>query len=392
MTMTQPRRPLPDHAARPTVRHPARRRGRRGARRAPHRRGRLVRAARAARARGPGRAAPLRATGAPGAGPPPDRRDRRRVRGLRTAGDRARRTPDFASTADAATRLVAAIDRGELDDVDAIARWLGRAATATELRALLSADVVKRLAAAAHAPIFLYQLPRIAPRGEVSGELLRGLARELGRAPDWRLRWFEAAGVTTQSDRAVTATAVFDAIASTPLGTRDAGATPFIYPLMARVDEPGIAADQLARRRRRPTGRRPRPGRAARGRVVDAPRARRPRALRLEPLPDAPAGRPRARPRVGRREHRARDRRDLRGRVPQRARPQPAPARVRSGRPRPAVARGAGRLSGGGGRGGVAPARGEVPRAGRRARDPRVGAARRPPREVHARLSRRGRR
>src|ERR1700675_2002674 len=31
---------------------------------------------------------------------------------------------DFASTAEAATRLVAAIDRGELDDIDAVARWL----------------------------------------------------------------------------------------------------------------------------------------------------------------------------------------------------------------------------------------------------------------------------
>ncbi len=152
---------------------------------------------------------------------------------------------DFASTADAASRLVAAIDRGELDDIDVVARWLGRAATGMELRTFLSAGVVKRLAAAAHAPIFLYQLPRIAPRGEVSGELLRGLARELGRAPDWRLHWFDATPVTTTSARAVTGTAVFDAIASTPLGTLDAGATPFIYPLMARVDEPGIAADQL---------------------------------------------------------------------------------------------------------------------------------------------------
>ena len=91
---------------------------------------------------------------------------------------------DFTSTADVATHLVAAIDRGELDDVDALARGLGRAATATELRNLLAEPVVPRLAAAAHAPIFLYHLPRIAPRGEVSGELLRGLARELGRAPN----------------------------------------------------------------------------------------------------------------------------------------------------------------------------------------------------------------
>jgi hypothetical protein len=148
---------------------------------------------------------------------------------------------EFATTTDAAVRLVAAIDRGELNDIDAAARWLGRAATPGELPALLSADVVTRLAAAGHAPIFLYQLPRIAPRGEVSGELLRGLARELGRAPDWRLHWLDE-----RSDGpAVSADELFDAIAGTPLGTLAPGATPFIYPLMARVDEPGIAAGQL---------------------------------------------------------------------------------------------------------------------------------------------------
>src|SRR4051812_36994311 len=79
-----------------------------------------------------------------------------------------------------ADHLLAAIDRGELDDVDQVARWLGRAASSAELQALLSAAVVPRLAAAAHAPIFLFELPRISPRGEVTGELLRGLARELG--------------------------------------------------------------------------------------------------------------------------------------------------------------------------------------------------------------------
>src|ERR1700675_111918 len=52
-----------------------------------------------------------------------------------------------------AAHLVAAIDRGELGDIDRVATWLGRAASAAELQVLLSADIVKRLAAAAHAPI-----------------------------------------------------------------------------------------------------------------------------------------------------------------------------------------------------------------------------------------------
>jgi hypothetical protein len=148
---------------------------------------------------------------------------------------------DFASTADAATRLAATIERGELDDIDAAARWLGRAATATELADLLAPDVVPRLAAAAHAPIFLYHLPRIAPRGEVTGELLRGLARELGRAPEWKLHWIDE----RRDGPAVSAGELFDAIAATPLGTREDGPTPFIYPTMARVDDPGTAADLL---------------------------------------------------------------------------------------------------------------------------------------------------
>jgi hypothetical protein len=148
---------------------------------------------------------------------------------------------DFASTADAATRLAATIERGELDDIDTAARWLGRAATAPELADLLGPDVTPRLAAAAHAPIFLYHLPRVAPRGEVTGELLRGLARELGRAPGWKLHWIDE----RRDGPAVGAQELFDAIAATPLGTREDGPTPFIYPTMARVDDPGTAADLL---------------------------------------------------------------------------------------------------------------------------------------------------
>ena len=140
-----------------------------------------------------------------------------------------------------AAHLLAAIDRGDLDDVDQSARWLGRAASAAELQTLLSSAVIPRLAAAAHAPIFLFELPRIAPRGEVTGELLRGLARELGRAPEWQLRWMD----DLRPAPAASPTAMFDAIAATPLGTRDPNASPFIYPVMSEVDEPGIAFEQL---------------------------------------------------------------------------------------------------------------------------------------------------
>jgi hypothetical protein len=147
----------------------------------------------------------------------------------------------FDSLEAGAARLVATIERGELDDIDQVARWLGRAASGSELRALLSTDVIPRLAAAAHAPIFLFELPRIAPRGEVTGELLRGLARELGRAPDWRLRWMDEPLPEFETD----GDAMFDALATTPLGTHEPNASPFIYPVMSRVDELGIALGQL---------------------------------------------------------------------------------------------------------------------------------------------------
>jgi hypothetical protein len=148
---------------------------------------------------------------------------------------------DFTATPDAARRLREAIDAGDLDEVDAVARWLGRAASPTQLRRLLADTVVARLAAAAHAPIFLYQLPRISPRGELTGELLRPLARELARDPEWRLSWHDK---LRPRDSSVTADEVFDAIAATPrTGLPGSGS---IYPVMSQAQDSGIAADQLA--------------------------------------------------------------------------------------------------------------------------------------------------
>ena len=70
----------------------------------------------------------------------------------------------------------------------------GRHASSARLAPLLADLVVPSLAAAAHGPIFLFQMPRVAPRGELTGELLRPLARELGRNPELEADWFEARG------------------------------------------------------------------------------------------------------------------------------------------------------------------------------------------------------
>ena len=179
----------------------------------------------------------------------PDRREDARLRlvalaaGFEAFGEPvAEPSPEhFPSNEAAALQLAGAVQSGDLDAVDVAARWLGRAAKPAELRVLLADAVVPRLSAAAHAPIFLYHLPRVAPRGEISGELLRGLSRELARAPDWCLHWIDVphAGVTTD------ARGVFDAIAATP--SVGDGSTFFIYPLMALVDAPEhpVAADVL---------------------------------------------------------------------------------------------------------------------------------------------------
>jgi hypothetical protein len=140
-----------------------------------------------------------------------------------------------------AQALLAAIDHGDLDAVDRTATWLGDHATVSELRSLLTGPVLPRLAAAGHAPIFLFLLPRVAPRGELPGRLLRGLARELGRYPDWRIGWVD----TTPRTPAADADALFAALAATPSRDQD-GPTPFIFPLMSHVDADGTAPRLLA--------------------------------------------------------------------------------------------------------------------------------------------------
>lgn len=68
-----------------------------------------------------------------------------------------------ASLAAAAAALDLAIDRGDLDDVDALAGWLGTHARPQDLPGLLADSLVPRLSAAGHAPIFLWLFPGSRP-------------------------------------------------------------------------------------------------------------------------------------------------------------------------------------------------------------------------------------
>lgn len=139
------------------------------------------------------------------------------------------RDDDHATPADAAGRLVEAIDAGDLDEVDRVAAWLGRHTDATDLATLVAGPLLPRLAAAGHAPILLWLLPRVAPDGRLSPELIRGPARELARHPAWRFRWYEHVP-TRPADPADLAAA----IAATPhLGIPE---STFIFPTMHQVD------------------------------------------------------------------------------------------------------------------------------------------------------------
>lgn len=179
---------------------------------------------------------------------PPDRRDGARGQIALLAHEydawgpsvEAPAAVSFSDLDVAAEALVSALAAGDLDAVDGAARWLGRHATPLELRRLLAGSLVNRLGAAAHAPIFLYLLPRVAPGGEITGELLRGLARDLGREWWWRLHWVDSRPLGGPGGPE----SMFDAIAATPVDPVE-GAIPFIFPTMARVDEDGSAAKLL---------------------------------------------------------------------------------------------------------------------------------------------------
>ncbi len=132
--------------------------------------------------------------------------------------------------ADAAAELVTALSTADLEATDQAATNLAASAPGAALTNLIGDAVLPSLAAAGHAPIFLYQLPRVSPRGEAPTALLRPLARELGRFPQLRLEWVQDRPGTGGS-----AAALADALASVPqLGVP--GST-FIFPVMHQVDQ-----------------------------------------------------------------------------------------------------------------------------------------------------------
>jgi hypothetical protein len=111
--------------------------------------------------------------------------------------------------------------------------------SATELRQRLAQPVSASLAAAAHASILLYLLPRVALAADVPVSIVRGPARELARNPDWQLRWFDDPDGIVATSRTLA-----DALLEVPmLGLPGSN---FIFPIMNQAEESGVAAKLLA--------------------------------------------------------------------------------------------------------------------------------------------------
>jgi len=157
------------------------------------------------------------------------------------AAGEAVKDPKIRSYADpeaAVAHLVHAIDAGELDEVDGAATWLASVLAPRALAGALADDVIPRLSAAGHGPIFLYQLPRVAPRSAAAQQCVRGLVRELARRPDWKLSWHR--------ERSAPLAATDDLVERLrrPRSPGDPGSD-FIHPTMSLVERSGLAAEVL---------------------------------------------------------------------------------------------------------------------------------------------------
>jgi hypothetical protein len=139
--------------------------------------------------------------------------------------------PDPAA---AAAALAGALVTGDLDAADVAARGVATDTDPADVTRLVGAAVLPNLAAAAHGSIFLMQLPRVAPRGEATAELLRPLARELARNPGLAIEWVHDRPATGGSTKALA-----EALQEVPaLGVPGSS---FIFPLMHQVDAAGTA-------------------------------------------------------------------------------------------------------------------------------------------------------
>lgn len=142
--------------------------------------------------------------------------------------------------------IVGAIDAGDLAGVDAaVQRLAASRPDPVSILGPLASAIVHRTAAAAHGPIFLATLAETPHRAPGWLALLRPLARELARRPDWAIGWFDRPGGTDPSPGGPAAdpAALFAALADPPRLGEPGSA--FIHPLLMQVDAPGVADEVL---------------------------------------------------------------------------------------------------------------------------------------------------
>jgi hypothetical protein len=143
----------------------------------------------------------------------------------------------FDAPADARAAVADAIAARDLAGVDAAAAWLGRYANADDVLALAAA-AVGSLAAAGHANIYFLLLQRTAWASRPALALLRPLAREIARYPEFRVEWLDDTTVTG-ADGPDAGARLADALADTPfLGLPG---TDFVFPTVHQVDSGGHA-------------------------------------------------------------------------------------------------------------------------------------------------------
>ena len=148
----------------------------------------------------------------------------------------------FADDEAALAALLQALRDGDGQGVDSAVCFLLPRVPLARLRAALVDELVPRLGAAAHAPILLAALPRVADRIAGVGGLLRAPLRTLAASPDrltWHLQTHAAGGSAAGVDPA---RELFDALAA-PLRLKSSS---MIAATVLAVERSGDAARLLA--------------------------------------------------------------------------------------------------------------------------------------------------
>ena len=157
------------------------------------------------------------------------------------AGDPVSPVPTSGVTSFPAARaaLLAALDAGDVEGVDAAATPVLTHAGVDEVMAL-AAPTVARLGAAGHAPIGFFLAGRTTPASRSALLLLRPLLYELARSLELQVRWVEGTAPPVGDEASLTA-----ALAETPrLGLPGSD---FIFPIVHQVDQGGLARELLER-------------------------------------------------------------------------------------------------------------------------------------------------